>query len=326
MTDGSGREIDYLRISLTDKCNLRCEYCMPKEGIRHLEHKEVLSLEEFVRIAGILSELGIKRVRLTGGEPLVKKGLTDLVRMLHHISPGLDICMTTNGSLLSGCAHGLKIAGLRSVNVSLDTLDPVTFKTITGSDDLKSVLDGIGSAVDEGFEVRLNSVILRGINEDDVIPLTEYASKTGVDLRFIELMPIGCGVRFEGIPSDELVKILEDRYGISQEVDSDSIGTGRGPAVYRRFAGYPGRIGFISPLSHGFCERCNRIRLTSAGFLKLCLEHPDGIDLKSSLRSGAGDDEIKEMIRQAILRKPAAHRFAAGGSAEDDRKMFQIGG
>lgn len=328
MTDGNGRSIDYLRISLTDKCNLRCGYCMPAEGIRHLSHGDILSLEEIQRTVSIMTELGVRKVRLTGGEPLVRKGVTDLIKMLD--TGFLRIVMTTNGIRLKDMANDLKEAGLAEVNISLDTMKRDTFIKLSGSDELEGVIAGIRSASLAGLKVKLNCVPIRGMNDDETEALISFAEETGSDIRFIELMPIGCGVHFQGIPSDEIISKLEMKYGDHLE---DTGGSGypdtgkevKGPARYYSFNGLNIRVGFISPLSHGFCENCNRIRLTAEGFLKLCLQYPYGIDLRALLRSGASDDEIKEEICRAIKKKPSSHSFGHA-SPEDVRKMIQIGG
>ncbi|MBQ7584223.1 MAG: GTP 3',8-cyclase MoaA [Lachnospiraceae bacterium] len=355
MTDGYGRSIDYLRISLTDKCSLRCGYCMPAEGIRHLSHDDILSLEEIQRIAFIMTGLGIKKVRLTGGEPLVRRGVVRLVEMLSdktdtrkkekkggdkyaNEEAAPEIVMTTNGIRLPEMAADLKEAGLSGVNISLDTLNRDTFIRLTGYDELEKVLSGIAAASESGLTVKLNCVPVRGINDSEIKELVSFAEDTGADIRFIELMPIGCGGLFEGIPSGELIKKLEEIYGTaemdssggkagteSSEAGTEGLPAAKGPAEYYRFDGLNVRVGFISPMSHCFCERCNRVRLTAEGFLKLCLQYPYGIDLRGPLRAGASDDEIRDMICRAVERKPASHSFGDGGSA-DNRKMIQIGG
>lgn len=328
MTDGYGRCIDYLRVSLTDKCNLRCGYCMPAEGIRHLSHEDILSLEEIQRTVVIMTELGVRKVRLTGGEPLVRKGVTDLVKMLD--TGLLKIVMTTNGIRLQEMAKDLKEAGLTEVNISLDTLNRDTFIKLSGNDGLDGVIAGIRAAADAGLKVKLNCVPIKGINDDETEALISFAEETGSDIRFIELMPIGCGAHYQGIPSDEIIKKLETEYGdhsedIAKSAYPEIKKVIKGPARYYCFKGLKVRVGFISPLSHGFCEHCNRIRLTAEGFLKLCLQYPYGIDLKALLRSSASDDEIKEEISRAVIKKPSSHSFGHA-SPEDARKMIQIGG
>ena len=328
MTDGYGREIDYLRISLTDKCNLRCSYCMPREGIRHIEHGDILTLEEIGRLARIMAELGIRRVRLTGGEPLVRRGITDLIKILREECGFNEISMTSNGVLLADMAEGLYDVGLTDINISLDTLREDCFSYITGCDgkELRQALNGIDRAIEAGLGIKFNCVPMRGINEEDIIPLTEYAADKGVSIRFIELMPIGCAGSFERISTDELIRRLEDRYGASTPVQCSMKADDRGPAEYYTFQEYRGQIGFISPISHKFCDRCRRIRLTAGGFLKLCLQYPDGVDLKIPLRNGARDEELKKLIADAVKVKPASHSFDTLRDSIDKRRMVEIGG
>lgn len=316
MTDGYGRTIDYLRISITDKCNLRCRYCMPEEGISHLLHSDVLSFEEIQRIVYIMEGLGIKKVRLTGGEPLVKRGVTELVRMLP-----CDVYMTTNGCELAKYAGPLKEAGLRGVNVSLDTLDADTFRALTGTDELDRVLDGIRAAKEAHLDVKLNCVPIKGINDHETESLCEYAKSQGLVIRFIELMPIGCAKGHTGIMSCDIITRLENAFGKASEDTSPDTG----PAKYYTFGNTGIKAGFISPLSHRFCDKCNRIRLTADGYLKTCLFYSNGTDLRRLIRSGADDEEIKHAIENAINNKPPAHSFGKE-SAKDNRRMVQIGG
>ena len=326
MKDGYGREIDYLRVSLTDKCNLRCAYCMPETGIKQLEHKDILTLEETLRLVSIMTGLGIRRVRITGGEPLVRHGGVDFVEMLGRSGGLYEIAMTTNGSLLGRYAKTLKEAGLSSVNISLDTLDREIFMRLTHRDELPQVLEGIEEAGQAGLAVKLNCVPIRGVNEDDIIPLTAFASDKGYTIRFIELMPIGCGAGFEGVSPDEILKRLEERYGTAEHITNPEELRISGPAVYYRFPLYRGRVGFISPVSHRFCDHCDRIRLTAEGFLKLCLQYPAGVDLRTPLRNGASDEELRRMIAGSLQDKPASHSFGSMKGAFDVRKMVQIGG
>lgn len=325
MKDGYGRDITYLRISITDKCNLRCGYCMPEEGIKHLSHDDVLTFEEIKRLVLIMTDLGIRRVRITGGEPLVRKGVPGLIEMLHEEKRLDEIVMTSNGCLLSEYAPDLKKAGLAGVNISLDTLRRDTYRMLTARDELDNVLNGIDKAVRAGLRVGLNCVPIKGINEDDIVPLAEYAESKGTGLRFIELMPVGCGKRYSGIMSDDILERLKQKYGPFHEADSEGPGALKGPAGYYGFEHYNGVIGFISPISHKFCESCDRIRLTAEGFLKLCLQYPDGADLMTPLRNGASDEEIKHIIKDALTRKPVSHSFAYD-TGTDRRKMVQIGG
>ena len=316
MQDGLGREIDYLRISVTDKCNLRCRYCMPPQGITPLAHEEILTLEEIFRLVGIMEQLGIRKVRLTGGEPMVRKNLPWLVEQIHGLCGIREIAMTTNGTLFAPQAKVYREAGLTAVNISLDTLDPERFRCVPCVE----------------------------MNGDDIEGIAMLAEDRPVDVRFIELMPIGCGKDYTGISSKEILRRLERRFGAAIAVPGKSplAVAGRaadpyeetdGPAEYYQFPGFSGRIGFISPISHKFCRECNRVRLTCEGRLKLCLHYDKGLELKPLLRGEASDEEVRERILAAVREKPSEHHFrerAADGDltdgVEEQRKMVQIGG
>ena len=350
MQDGLGREIDYLRISVTDKCNLRCRYCMPSQGITPLAHEEILTLEEIFRLVGIMEQLGIRKVRLTGGEPMVRKNLPWLVEQIHGLCGIREIAMTTNGTLFAPQAKVYREAGLTAVNISLDTLDPERFRCITGCDradraaDVDSVLCAIDAALEQQLRVKINCVPCVEMNGDDLEGIAMLAEDRPVDVRFIELMPIGCGKDYTGISSEEILRRLERRFGAAIAVPGKSplAVAGRaadpyeetdGPAEYYQFPGFSGRIGFISPISHKFCRECNRVRLTCEGRLKLCLHYDRGLELKPLLRSGASDEEIGRQIINALKEKPSEHHFrerAAGeelpDGVEEQRKMVQIGG
>lgn len=338
MQDGLGREIDYLRISVTDKCNLRCRYCMPSHGITPLAHEEILTLEEIFRLVGIMEQLGIRKVRLTGGEPMVRKNLPWLVEQIHGLCGIREIAMTTNGTLFAPQAKVYREAGLTAVNISLDTLDPERFRCITGCDQadraagVDSVLRAIDAALEQQLRVKINCVPCVEMNGDDIEGIAALAADRPVDVRFIELMPIGCGKEYTGIPSKEILRRLEQRFGKAIAF-SEKVNMATGPAEYYQFPGFSGRIGFISPISHKFCRECNRVRLTCEGRLKLCLHYDRGLELKPLLRSGASDEEIGRQIINALKEKPSEHHFrekAAGeelpGGVEEQRKMVQIGG
>ena len=338
MQDGLGREIDYLRISVTDKCNLRCRYCMPPHGITPLAHEEILTLEEIFRLVGIMEQLGIRKVRLTGGEPMVRKNLPWLVEQIHGLCGIREIAMTTNGTLFAPQAKVYREAGLTAVNISLDTLDPERFRCITGCDradraaGVDSVLRAIDAALEQQLRVKINCVPCVEMNGDDIEGIAALAADRPVDVRFIELMPIGCGKEYTGIPSKEILRRLEQRFGKAIAF-SEKVNMATGPAEYYQFPGFSGRIGFISPISHKFCRECNRVRLTCEGRLKLCLHYDRGLELKPLLRSGASDEEIGRQIINALKEKPSEHHFrekAAGeelpGGVEEQRKMVQIGG
>ncbi|MCM1112622.1 MAG: GTP 3',8-cyclase MoaA [Muribaculum sp.] len=332
MRDDLGRVIDYLRISVTDKCNLRCRYCMPPGGVELIPHGELLSLEEIARVAGIMAGLGVCSVRFTGGEPLVRRNLVKLIEDVHGMEGIQEIALTTNGVLLEEQLPALLAAGVTAVNISLDTVDPRIFREITGVDACGKVLSAIERAAASGIRTKINCVPCREWNAGELTEVAGLARRLPVDVRFIELMPVGCGRQFHGIPTGEVLNVLRAEYG-AESNSADGNRRGNGPAEYYEFEGFLGKIGFISPLSHKFCGDCNRVRLTAEGYLKLCLQYPAGVDLKALLRGGSSDEAIREAIERSVRAKPASHDFehAAGtadGGAEmpDSRKMVQIGG
>ena len=324
MKDSFGREINYMRISVTDRCNLRCRYCMPPEGIVTAERANVLSFDEILRVARAGVWLGINRLRLTGGEPLARRGLAELVRDLAAI-PGVEsLALTTNGVLLGDMLADLAAAGLTGVNVSIDTLDRRKFAELTGADALDAVLASLRRALAvPGLSVKVNAVMLAGFNDDEIVRLAGLAAGDDVAVRFIEMMPIGRGRDFKTVSRDEVLAELEGVYGQPRAVRGD----GAGPAVYYRFPHMRGRIGFISALSHNFCDGCNKLRLTAEGLIKPCLQYESGYDLRGLLRGGAGEREIAGAIAEAIRNKPRSHRFGEscipGG---ESKPMFKIGG
>jgi len=325
LSDSFQRPINYLRISVTDRCNLRCIYCMPARGITLISHDDILTYEEIATIARAAVEMGINKLRLTGGEPLVRMGLTDLVRMLAGIKGVDDISLTTNGTLLSRYAAGLKEAGLKRVNISLDTLREERFRKITCADaELGDVLAGIEAAHAAGLEpVKLNMVVMSGINDDEVVDFAARTISEEWHVRFIEFMPVG-GVspsHSHPIPIAEMRKRLEP-LGELQPCLPD---VGSGPAKYFRFPNAKGTVGFITPISEHFCFRCNRLRLTADGKLRPCLLSDDEIDLRGPLRGGASQAELKGLISAAVAAKPLQHGLMEGHSSQD-RPMSQVGG
>ena len=323
MIDAQGRSIEYLRVAITDKCNLRCRYCMPEGGVPGLKHGDLLSFEEIARAVGVMTPLGIHAVRLTGGEPMARRGCLELARMLKTI-PGIDrLSMTTNGILLKGRVAEAKAAGIDDVNISIDSLDPEAFARITRGGDVRDVLTAIREAVDCGLRVKLNAVPVRHFNRDGLCDLAALARELPVDVRFIELMPVGCGAALSPIPTDEVMGLVESAFGPMQR---DEARHGLGPAVYWKPRGFTGSIGFIGAVSHEFCGGCNRVRLTPEGVLKLCLNHTSGLDLRAMLRSGASEEALKAAIRDAILRKPVHHGFSEDIDDREVRRMNQIGG
>lgn len=312
-----------MRISMTDRCNLRCRYCMP-DGIERIPMSDLLTYEEIAFVCRQAAELGIGSFRITGGEPLVRKGCVRLVSMLKE-TPGVRrVTMTTNGVLLGEHLNGLLDAGLDAVNISLDTLDRGQYKAITGMDELDRVLASIRRAAGK-LPVRINCVICREINDDAPGELATLARDLPVDVRFIELMPIGAAKGLETVPNASVLARIEEQYGKTTESPG---GDGDGPAVYRRADGFTGRIGFISAMHGKFCAACNRLRLTSVGELKPCLCYADTVPLREILRDGAADKEerIREKIREAVRLKPQAHCFERRENVTEEKEMVRIGG
>ena len=310
LIDNYHRHISYLRISLTDRCNLRCIYCMPPEGISLLDHREVLTLEEIERIASAAARMGISRIRITGGEPLVRKGVIELAGDLLKL-PGIeDVSLTTNGILLTEHAAALRRAGMRRINISLDTLDAEKYKRITRGGDIQRVLDGISAARREGFSpIKINVVAMRGINDDEIEDFARLTIERPVHIRFIEFMPIDVATDWDEnsfISSSETREIIS-RIGTLQPVERCGKS---GPAEMYRLEGAAGQLGFISPLSNHFCDTCNRMRLTADGKLRTCLFSDHEIDLKTFLRSGVSDQSLEQAIAEAIKSKPKGHTIS----------------
>jgi len=320
--DSFGRKINYLRISVTDRCNLRCLYCMPPEGVPRMPHSEILSYEEIQTVSLAAAELGITRIRLTGGEPLVRAELPKLIRMLSQMEGIEELFLTTNGTFLKKYALELKQAGLTRVNVSLDTLKADKFRYITRLGELKDVLEGIETARDVGLHpVKINTVVMRGINDDEVRDFAKMTYKDGWHVRFIELMPFKGAAEF--VPSVE----LRQHIGLLGKLEPCMPITGNGPAIYYRLSGAAGTIGFISPVTElSFCSRCNRMRLTPDGRLCPCLLAEDEIDLKMPLRNNASIEELKRLILKTVASKPEHHHLEGGNISLVNRKMSQIGG
>ncbi|HUW64089.1 MAG TPA: GTP 3',8-cyclase MoaA [Spirochaetia bacterium] len=326
MQDIYKREINYLRVSVTDRCNLRCVYCMPAQGVKPIAHREILRLEEIETVARAAAGVGIRRIRLTGGDPLVRKGLEELVRRLAGI-PGLDdLSLTTNGLLLSSRARVLREAGLQRVNISLDTLDAGRFRIITRGGDLSAVRAGIQAALEAGLSpVKLNTVLIRGFNDDEAVAMARLTMTKRLHVRFIELMPIGSSSEWTKdrlVPAWETMRRIENKLGQLLPVRDYQ---GGGPARYYRIKDAAGTVGFISAMSEHFCHTCNRLRLTPAGGLRPCLFDGREVDLRSPLRDGAGLTEIAALIRGAVALKPGRHG-EGGGWQEGWREMSQIGG
>jgi cyclic pyranopterin phosphate synthase len=326
--DDFGRAINYLRVSVTDRCNLRCVYCMPAGGIDKQAHGGILRYEEIALVVRAAAELGVRKVRLTGGEPLARLGLPDLVGMLAAI-PGIDdLAMTTNGTLLARHAQALAAAGLRRVNISLDTLRPERFAQITRLGRLEDVWAGIAAAQAAGLApIKLNMVVVRGLNDDEVVDFARRTMSDGWHVRFIELMPIGANVDWAGdgtVPIKDVRGRIEAALGPLQAVGPGRP-AGNGPARYYRLPGATGTVGFIAALSEHFCRACNRLRLTADGRLRPCLMSDEELDLRPALRAGADLEAVKELLIQAIRRKPERHHLDEA-RAPQGRTMSEIGG
>ncbi|HVG82157.1 MAG TPA: GTP 3',8-cyclase MoaA [Methylomirabilota bacterium] len=310
MRDPFGREITYLRVSVTDRCDFRCVYCMA-EDMTFLPKSEILSLEELDCVCSAFVGLGVRKLRLTGGEPLVRRDIMTLFRSLgRHLKTGAldELTVTTNGSQLARHAEALREAGVRRINVSLDTLDPAKFAAITRWGKLEKVLVGIEAAKAAGLQIKINTVALKGVNEDEVDRLIGWCGAEGFDLTFIEVMPMG-EIGGEARLDQYLpLSLLRARLAKSWTLDEIDYRTG-GPARYVRVRETGGRLGFITPLTHNFCESCNRVRLTCTGTLYMCLGQEDAADLRAPLRQSEGDEPLIAAIREAISRKPKGHDF-----------------
>lgn len=325
MRDQYGRELHDLRISLTDRCNFRCVYCMPSHGVEFRPPKELLQDDELLLLVRIAAELGVRKIRLTGGEPTVRANLVGLVRGIAS-TPGIqDVAMTTNGMLLARMAADLAAAGLRRVNISIDTLDPEKFRRITRTGTLGTVLDGLHAAEEAGLRpIKINAVVVRGFNEDDVADLAALTFEHDWEVRFIEMMPFGEAAFFQTsamVPEAEIRARVEAAHGPLEPVDLSGVD----PARTYRLPGARGAVGLISSLSEPFCARCGRIRLTSDGRLRLCLLRDDEADLLTPLRRGATYDEMREIFGAATFRRPFGHALAEG-LIPLSREMIQIGG
>lgn len=323
INDSYNRRIDYFRISVTDRCNLRCLYCMPSEGIKLVSHDEILRYEEIIRLSQIVYELGFRKFRITGGEPLCRKGISYLISGIAKINSDIDLSITTNGILLSKYADELKSAGLSRVNISLDTLNKEKFKEITNFDLFEEVINSINRAIETGFDpIKINVVIVRGVNDDEILNFVEFVKDKPLFVRFIELMPFRKNNWNEKkfISSAEIRQIIDKHYNLLN-IENTFL---NGPSVNYKIDGYKGKIGFISPLTEKFCISCNRLRLTADGHLLPCLMSDREIDIKGPMRSGATDKELMTIIQSAILSKPKGHDL--NKTCITTREMSRIGG
>ncbi len=334
--DSLNRPVTDLRISVTDRCNYRCTYCMPSAEYEWIDRREILSYEEIVRLAGIFTSLGIQKIRITGGEPLLRRDLHRLVARLAQLERVADLCLTTNGSLLGESAPALAAAGLRRVNVSLDTLSPEKFRRITRRDDLDKVLDGLYRARDHGLHpVKINTVVERGLNHDEIVSMVEFAHRNEFPIRFIEFMDVGNANSWrmeKMVPKEEILQILGAAYRL-EEVGRDD---GSAPSTIYRIVGGSVEVGIIASVTDPFCGGCTRMRLTADGKLVTCLFSEQGSDIKKLLRSGAGNDDLRDFIASVWSRRNdryseerfEALRSASGYRAEVRRKieMIRLGG
>jgi cyclic pyranopterin phosphate synthase len=328
LVDSFGRKIDYLRISITDHCNLKCYYCTPFSGRSHLKRSEILSYEEILKVVRAAATTGISKVRITGGEPLVRKGVVEFCQMLSEIDGLKSLALTTNGIYLEDMAEPLFKAGIRRINISLDTLRPERFERITGYNWLSRVLAGIKRAEQIGMQpIKINTVVMRGINDDEIKDLARLTLDKPYHVRFIELMPTDSPAygKYESlfIPVDEFMKKINQMGRVQIEPATDSYG----PARLCRLPGAAGKVGFIAPISWHFCGSCNRLRLTADGKIKTCLFSRQEIDIKTPLRTGATQNDLISILRQAVAEKPSGHRLNAKDHQNAcQRAMRAIGG
>ncbi|HEX7416371.1 MAG TPA: GTP 3',8-cyclase MoaA [Smithellaceae bacterium] len=312
MHDKFDREINYLRVSITDRCNLHCRYCRPKEGISLQGHDDILRYEEIIRIVSIAVKLGLIKVRITGGEPLVRRGFIEFITALKNINGLQDISLTTNGILLEEFAQNIFDSGIRRINVSVDSLNKDKYFRITNGGNLEAVLRGIAKAEKVGFSpIKINTVAIKGFNDDEVLAFAQLAADKPFQVRFIELMPVGqanSDYREDYLPAMQLMKEISGRYELEKIKDKKN--RSDGPAKIFKIKGGRGEIGFINPVSSHFCSTCNRLRLTSDGKLRACLLNEEEVDLKKALRENWSDTELERLIREAILLKPRQHDLA----------------
>ena len=343
MQDAFSRRINYLRISITDRCNLRCVYCMPGQ-CAFFPKGDILTYDEILRLCAIMAQLGVDIFRVTGGEPLVRPGCVDFIRRLKTIPGAKKVTLTTNGVLLGQYIHGLVAAGIDGINVSLDSANRENYAKITGlgasgdlsafgdrsvSDDLgafgdRDVFDRVWASIKEavacGVPTKINTVIIKGVNDHEILPMVAMAEKLPIKVRFIELMPTQANTAMAGLSNETVLQVLAKEY---KDLTPDSGIYGDGPARYYQSKRLLGKVGFISPMGHNFCESCNRLRLSAIGFLLLCLHHQKGLDLRRLLREGQDDDAIKRAIVQGILEKPQRHLLESETNLPD---MSKVGG
>jgi cyclic pyranopterin phosphate synthase len=330
MIDAYNREINYLRVSVTDRCNLRCEYCMPKEGLSVIGHDDILRYEEMLRIISAAMKLGIMKVRVTGGEPLVRRGILDFLRELKAMDGLKDVSLTTNGILLESMAEAIFEAGIRRINISLDSLNSGRYRDVTRGGDLDSVLRGIDAAHQAGFSpIKINIVVIRGFNDDEILNFARQTIQRPYQIRFIELMPLGrAGMDHEGkyVSNENILESISKVFPVEPLKGKKS--SLDGPASLFRIAGAKGEIGLIGAMSHHFCQSCNRLRLTADGHIRACLFSDQEVDLKDPIRKGCSDAELVRLIKTAAEMKPRGHQETPDGRPmkKCTRDMSAIGG
>jgi len=324
MRDTFNRTIDYLRISVTDRCDLRCKYCMPAGGVTPLNHGAILSYEEMIRLAECFARLGIRRIKITGGEPMVRLHVMDFMEQLKKVRGIEQVTLTTNGTHLEEYISQLAKLQIDGINISLDTLNPELYKEITGRDVFDKVFSGLKEALKySNIKLKINCVP-QGIPGQNIVEVAELAKNNPIHVRFIEMMPIGLGKDFTFTSENDVMRELEQAYGMLVPFNET---LGNGPCRYYSVAGFQGKIGFISAMSHKFCSSCNRLRLTADGKLKTCLQYDVGLDLKEMLRTGKSDNELIAAILQVLESKPGEHHFTEEFVVGKEMKsMFQIGG
>ena len=326
LVDNFGRTHDNLRISVTDRCNIRCFYCMPEEGVKFQAHEQILRFEEIERFVRIAASLGVRKLRITGGEPLLRRDLPNLIRMLAAVDGIQDLALTTNGVLLAEQGQALYDAGLRRINVHLDTLDRERFQQITRRDDFDKVMAGIDAAQRIGYRVKINAVAVKGLVEPDIVPLARFGRDRGIEIRYIEFMPLDAQDLWRNkrvLTADEMIAMITQEIGALREIpDQDP----RAPATEYEFADGGGKLGFIASVSRPFCLNCNRIRLTADGHFRYCLFAIDEFDVKTMLRDGSPDEKIAASMREWVKAKWIGHEINSPKFVPPPRPMYSIGG
>ncbi len=326
LVDNFGRTHDNLRISVTDRCNIRCFYCMPEEGVKFQAQEQILSFEEIERFVRVAASLGVRKLRITGGEPLLRRDLPTLIRMLSAVEGIQDLALTTNGVLLADHAQALYDAGLRRLNVHLDTLDRARFQEITRRDDFDRVMAGIDAAQRIGFRVKINAVAVKGLVEPDIVPLARFGRERGIEIRYIEFMPLdaqGLWGNKHVLTADEMIAMISREIGALREIPEQDP---RAPATEYEFVDGVGSVGFIASISRPFCLNCNRIRITADGHFRYCLFAIEELDLKALLRDGSSDEKIAAAMRAWVKAKWIGHEINSAKFVAPPRPMYSIGG